>query len=1406
MKRKKGIKGMLGGALAIFLALGLSATAQALSVPLGVDPSDPSQCTINSGAWDHNTGSDGISLRTAIYFANHHEKYDACTGRITLEKDKVKMRTPLVITADGVEIDGNGNELEAKDINASAKTDGLDGKNCAIMIKANDVVIRNLKLTNDSDADHRAICIEGMRNMLDGVEVVNGEYSILFDDGATANRILPNVDLKGASKAAIADHTGEGAGNVVIHTNNLVERDDWGDMVDWNGIVEWAVDDVTGLPLRLSVADMLGDFGNALGSTGLPEMSLELAAHGGKLLDSRSPYIPVITEFIDKKGSAERFQITGVFMRFPGDAFKENGGDQLFGYEPFDCKMGTITPSIRRLAVYTIKSGEMKFAAMVGESKSKGVDSEVGEFDFYIDTNENPEFTNIDSFVLVPVAPDGTLVGRASSFKRLAAGQTDCIAGTAPGGIGSGGGGGGSGAKPGEGKLVAYQSVGECNEDLAFIPGSVENDTDSDLDGIPDYIERSIAWKTDPNDNVRKWIFDPASATCGCDLADNRLSCWYKPDSDSDGVKDGNDGYIVRDWHRFYLIDDPRTRFEDLTDPVAIAERIVTAVNTDGAYTAPGASDTYPDVKDTDSDNDGLKEGEEDRTRVFNERAPAYFYKLDATGQPPYLDSKGERVECDLDDMAYIGVKYGIFIGGGRKGDCDGEDDERCDEGNYLDKPIPYTMFTDTSDLQEDRSVYILECRNETVRSDKDFNGIHDRDRGETDARDPDTDDDCVCDGFKLGCAEIDNMNSIITGGSCLAAHNNTPTRDNPAWLNDNCPETPQPTNQCSPSCIEGEILMPVKAVAPEYVEGSGSNLRLVDDNRNGVPDLFERKVTDPETGIERPDWEFVDIACADTDKDGIPDCVERKEANCAPTSINDREFDPYNKDTDGDGLADGIGGGSKADVCPLDPAEAGRSDEFNGTDTGYSCDPRQEVYTSGGNVPKILSCFLDRDNDGLRDCEEDRDMDGYVAPPLRVQENGILLSESDPLAVDTDSDLVGDFDEVRGWPYRTHPNLEDTDEDGLMDGEEDRDSDGRIVITILEGQGCQDALIDASGARRDTDPRTPDTDGDGLNDKLELEGQDIDRDDFLRMIGDPMVWTEGGIPHISNPLAQDSDGDGLTDPEEYDGMYIEYYGSNPCMPDSDGDGDRDDMEEPGCRLNPHPTCEGGIGLDSDSDGLTDRCEQKLGTFVNQEDSDGDGVKDGDEDVNHNCIYEPHLAESNPMNPDTDGDALNDGLEFRYGSDPTNIDTDGDCIPDGVEDANLNGYFDMGSETDATSADTDEDGLPDGFVARSGMGEDINCNGIRDVDASGVFTETDPRNPDSDMDGYTDYEEMMHGGYYNITNIGRATQGREGCQMVAGSSVAPTSMYYLFGLILVATRLAARRMRKRPCLRRRDRE
>lgn len=65
--------------------------------------------------------------------------------------------------------------------------------------------------------------------------------------------------------------------------------------------------------------------------------------------------------------------------------------------------------------------------------------------------------------------------------------------------------------------------------------------------------------------------------------------------------------------------------------------------------------------------------------------------------------------------------------------------------------------------------------------------------------------------------------------------------------------------------------------------------------------------------------------------------------------------------------------------------------------------------------------------------------------------------------------------------------------------------------------------------------------------------------------------------------------------------------------------------------------------IDSDADRLTDVREIQLGTDPQKNDSDSDGLSDGDEILKYG---------TNPLNPDTDGDGYQDGSEVSKGYDP----------------------------------------------------------------------------------------------------------------------------------------------------------
>lgn len=108
---------------------------------------------------------------------------------------------------------------------------------------------------------------------------------------------------------------------------------------------------------------------------------------------------------------------------------------------------------------------------------------------------------------------------------------------------------------------------------------------------------------------------------------------------------------------------------------------------------------------------------------------------------------------------------------------------------------------------------------------------------------------------------------------------------------------------------------------------------------------------------------------------------------------------------------------------------------------------------------------------------------------------------------------------------------------------------------------------------------------------------------------------------------------------------------------DADGDG-LPDFWENLYGLNPNSASD--VGLDGDSDGLTNLEEFENDLSPNDPDFDNDTLLDGDEIA----------AGTNPKNEDSDGDTLSDGEEVSGGTNPLSTDTDGDDFTDNFEIAN----------------------------------------------------------------------------------------------------------------------------------------
>ncbi len=248
------------------------------------------------------------------------------------------------------------------------------------------------------------------------------------------------------------------------------------------------------------------------------------------------------------------------------------------------------------------------------------------------------------------------------------------------------------------------------------------------------------------------------------------------------------------------------------------------------------------------------------------------------------------------------------------------------------------------------------------------------------------------------------------------------------------------------------------------------------DTDGDKLPDAYELAYgTDPTRrdtdGDGISDAEELEIGSnptlSDTDNDGLLDGAERELGS-----------DPTKADTDGGGALDGDEALSGHD--PLDP-----SDDDLTKDTDRDGLPDGVERTIGTNPN-----YRDTDGDGLSDGFEVSES-GPGTNPNDPDTDGDGLSDgyeyyrlgTDPTNVDTDSDGLTDKEELL---YETDPTYEDTDCDGLTDGEEvalgtdpnNSDTDG-------------DGVIDGVEKNAGLDPKSKDSNNDGIDDKSELENRE---------------------------------------------------------------------------------------------------------------------------------------------------------------------------------------------------------------------------------------------------------------------------------------------------------------------------
>ena len=778
---------------------------------------------------------------------------------------------------------------------------------------------------------------------------------------------------------------------------------------------------------------------------------------------------------------------------------------------------------------------------------------------------------------------------------------------------------------------------------------------DSDGDGLTDKAEVDSNYDLDPTkmDTDGDFLMDGEEISLGTNPTE--------ADSDFDGLTDYIEvikGYqpLVGDSDQGGVWDGEEV-LVDKTDPLDAADDLMDSDN-DGITnyyeaqlgTNPFAPDTDGDWLsdgEEDADGDGVWEPEEGETDPVDpdtdgDGLPDGWETLVYETDPFVQDSDGDGL-LDGEEHILRMTLFDCIDPGLPDSDKDGvPDGDEAVEGAGSDPCIPDTDGDGLLDVSEL------------------FDGSDATDDGDFAS---DLDGDGLSDQYEAQVSNTDPTDTDTDGDNFDDAEDHLPLTD--GFVTD-----PLDADTDDDGILDGNE----GGVMTEDGLYYGTNPALADSDEDGLLDGLEKGLVAPESSAKDPDatemgvfqsdtdpTTTTDAVDKDTDDDGLSDGIEDANHN---GNVDTTESDPNVFDTDGDGMDDkwewtystGQACGD-ADLGPLDPLDAGDKNLDNDKDGLTNFQEYQNTWWVGNQETKNATdpCDTDSDDDGLSD----------------------------------NTEVKGKYNQANPFSKGTNPNDPDTDGDALGDGEEDADGNGKWH-PVLE-----------------TNPTQKDTDGDNLNDGFEVN----------------VVGTE--------PNNGDTDGDGLSDGLEYN-----LFGTDPL----DSDTDDDDL---------------GDGLETGVDWLDDCPGTKSNPHL--ADSDGDGLSDGIEDVDHDGCFEKQDGETNPLDPDTDGDKLGDGMELGVGNDtdpdsttdPLNKDSDEDGLWDSHEDKNKDGAVDD-DETDPNDKDTDDGGVADGTEVLIDATDPLDPldDLVADPDGDGITNGeekeigTDPYNADSDGDTISDTVEV----------------------------------------------------------------
>lgn len=876
---------------------------------------------------------------------------------------------------------------------------------------------------------------------------------------------------------------------------------------------------------------------------------------------------------------------------------------------------------------------------------------------------------------------------------------------------------------------------------------------DTNAPGELDY--SSIPWSRDSDDDgrnddweVQRW--DPGASGTAQDVDGDRLNGVIDPDSDGDGLLDG-DEYL-----RGTGLDVPDSDKDALLDGEEVNVHATSPLDDDSDND--GLLDgqevqvhgTLPSLSDTDGD--GLGDGREIREIGTS----ALLRDTDQDGLPDFWEvGKGtlplaQDADQDVDADGLINAReYAL----GSLPTVPDSDDDDLPDGYEDEHQLGVVVHSASADPDGDLYVNIDEFNAGTDPRNADTDGDGRGDGWEatasrSDPLDVDTDKDGLDDGREF--TEWDAKSypwSTDPDGDTLTAFRDLDSDNDGLTDRDELLDTK--TRPHDPD-TDDDLLSDFDEV---FTYGGQYDPNEADTDGDGQRDSVEVAFADTNGDFDRDglpngmeESNGTDPTLPDTDCDGVQDGPEFTFFGFgAPLHVKDWDGDsifdglelgtagtpsealyrthPAMWDTDGDELGDEVEARNNVRVRSCDPAPSSQASSASGLQgpalvpTGpQSVAPRAPTLAPGG-------FFVGLDENGwyVKGGYGVRLYVNATLPPTAT-----LQEVVDALGIDRSASTRTPAAGTNG--QLTHPEKRDTDGDRLPDGKEKNLFKTNPNVCDTDGDGLGDALeLGVPGSTLDpknacthldsdpgtkTDPNKPDTDGDRRTDGQE----DVNRNGWADATMD--AWGYAPLQGEMNPVAVDTDGDGLADDDEVNGVNTK----NPALTreiktlpfsfDSDRDGLSDGLEM------------GVRDADKASDTLTNaRTISVFGRTVSTfqpykgtgtsllipysgygdssstRDFDADGIIDGLEDWTPNGLYKEGAYELDPTDRDSDDDDLSDGRELRiYGNYnfPKIMQLWNGSATHLVFDRNSLWETDPRPAPGKTYSDSDNDGVPDG--------------------------------------------------------------------------------------------------------------